>query len=103
MTRTQGGPLSWLSDPNAKSCYSTSAVRNPRGAASRAIPAPTIPPPMISTSQVNVSNALGASALEGTEFMRPSRWHSRLSMRERWSRLPPGALLAIGFISGGAG
>src|SRR6266850_1038040 len=36
--------------PAPKSDLSTSAVRNPRNAASRAIPAPVMPPPMISTS-----------------------------------------------------
>src|SRR6267154_735467 len=36
--------------PAPKSALSTSAVRNPRNAASRAIPAPVMPPPMISTS-----------------------------------------------------
>src|SRR2546422_629231 len=36
--------------PAPKSDLSTSAVRNPRNAASRAIPAPVMPPPMTSTS-----------------------------------------------------
>src|SRR5213592_1822615 len=36
--------------PAPKSDLSTSAVRNPRNAASRAIPAPVMPPPMIRTS-----------------------------------------------------
>src|SRR5258708_7250017 len=36
--------------PAPKSALSTSAVRNPRNAASRAIPAPVMPPPMTSTS-----------------------------------------------------
>src|SRR5881394_1944410 len=36
--------------PAPKSDLSTSAVRNPRNAASRAIPAPVMPPPMISRS-----------------------------------------------------
>src|SRR2546425_9549957 len=44
----------------AKSPLSTSAVRRPRSAASRAIPAPVIPPPMTSTS--TGSAAIDASA-----------------------------------------
>src|SRR2546426_6058012 len=44
----------------AKSPLSTSAVRKPRSAASRAIPAPVIPPPMTSTS--TGSAAIDASA-----------------------------------------
>jgi hypothetical protein len=37
--------------PEAKSSFSTRAVRSPRLAASRATPAPVMPPPMTSTSK----------------------------------------------------
>src|SRR5205823_3665144 len=46
--------------PLAKSPFSTTAVRKPRSAASRAIPAPVIPPPTTSTS--TGSAAIAASA-----------------------------------------
>ncbi len=43
-------PLFAPEDPAAKSFFSTSMVRSPRMAASRAIPVPFTPPPMTSRS-----------------------------------------------------
>src|ERR1700677_2463942 len=46
--------------PEAKSSRSTSAVLRPRLAASRATPAPVIPPPMTSTSNCSEDSAAKA-------------------------------------------
>ena len=47
-----------LDVPLAKSACSTRATRNPRNAASRAMPAPKMPPPMTSTSNSRSANAV---------------------------------------------
>src|ERR1700722_3280024 len=48
--------------PDAKSPFSTRAVRRPRLAASRATPAPVIPPPMTRTSNSSSARRRNASA-----------------------------------------
>ena len=49
--------------PPPKSPLSMSAARKPRKAASRAMPAPVIPPPMTSTSTGSAAIAWSAAAL----------------------------------------
>jgi hypothetical protein len=58
--------------PEAKSAFSMRATRNPRSAASRATPAPVIPPPRIRRSKVS---ALSASTVL---FMKP---HYEITVR----------------------
>ena len=48
--------------PDAKSAFSTSAVRSPRLAASRATPAPVTPPPMTRTSNESPASRVSAVA-----------------------------------------
>jgi len=48
--------------PPPKSPLSTTAVRKPRSAASRAIPAPVIPPPMTRTSTGSAASDASAAA-----------------------------------------
>ena len=48
--------------PEAKSPFSTRAVRNPRLAASSATPAPVTPPPMTSTSNDSSASRRRASS-----------------------------------------
>src|SRR3984957_19940554 len=48
--------------PEAKSSFSTRAVFSPRLAASRATPAPVMPPPMTSTSNSSSARRRNASA-----------------------------------------
>ena len=58
-----------LDVPEAKSRASTRHTDNPRSAASRAIPAPVIPPPITRTSKVSPSNAAKVALRS-----RRSRW-----------------------------
>src|SRR5436309_334114 len=57
----------WLEVPLAKSPLSMSATRKPRNAASRATPAPMIPPPMISTSNRSEARAAKLRFMEWTD------------------------------------
>ena len=54
--------------PDPKSCCSTSTVRSPRMAASRATPAPVMPPPMTSRS---AGWAVSCSSVARTEDRLP--------------------------------
>src|SRR4051794_28249572 len=71
--------------PEAKSSRSISAVRRPREAASRATPAPVMPPPTTTTSNVPVRSAESAS----------DRWNgagcTRAVYEGAWSGTPGGA------------
>src|SRR2546426_12538002 len=58
--------------PPPRSPLSTTALRKPRSAASRAIPAPVIPPPMTSTST-------GSDAIEASAAARV-RWEKGVSL-----------------------
>src|SRR6266511_417325 len=69
--------------PPPKSPLSTSAVRKPRSAASRAIAAPVMPPPITSTSTGSAAMASSAARRVrnengvSTDNSRPSRGHGR--------------------------
>src|SRR4030042_1087481 len=54
--------------PQAKSSFSTSRVRRPRKAASRATPVPIIPPPMMMRSKTLRPRAL-KSLFKGVSFL----------------------------------
>src|SRR4030042_822989 len=58
--------------PLAKSPFSSRATARPRWAASRAMPAPLMPPPMIAMSKVSAWRRAGASARVRVE--KPSVW-----------------------------
>jgi len=60
--------------PPPKSPLSTTAVRKPRSAASRAIPAPVIPPPMTRTSTGSAASDASAAARV--------RWENGVSLVE---------------------
>src|SRR5579884_1791726 len=71
--------------PLPKSPLSTSAVRNPRNAASRATPAPVIPPPITRTST-------GSAAIAASAAVRV-RWENAVSVAiaaSAWPGGPPG-------------
>ena len=81
--------------PAPKSALSTSAVRKPRNAASRAIPAPVMPPPMISTSTgVSTIDARAAARVcsnspplgAGGRFRFPGRGEESNARSQRSSR-----------------
>src|SRR5215470_16271723 len=54
--------LDRLEVPDARSRASTRATRRPRDAASRAAPAPVMPPPMTSTSNRSVASRLSSAS-----------------------------------------
>src|SRR5690606_15600086 len=66
--------------PNARSFISASATLRPRRAASRAIPAPVMPPPMIRTSTGPESRSHMALRVGIVRDVAPAR-----SSRRRWS------------------
>src|SRR6266516_4760331 len=81
--------------PAPKSALSISAVRNPRDAASRAIPAPVMPPPMMSTSTgVSTMEAKAAARVcsnspplgAGGRFRFPGRGEESNAESQRSSR-----------------
>src|SRR6266550_37902 len=75
--------------PAPKSALSTSATRNPRNAASRAIPAPVMPPPMISTST-------GASNIAARDWARVCSNSPPLGAGGRFRTSPPDPPSACG-------
>src|SRR5213592_1657488 len=80
--------------PPPRSPLSTSAVRKPRSAASRAIPAPVIPPPMTSKSTgsaaIEASAAVRVRCEKGVSLVdRSPAWPPRGAMI-RFERLTPG-------------
>src|SRR5207302_7771089 len=75
--------------PAPKSDLSTSAVRNPRNAASRAIPAPVMPPPMIRTS-TGVSTMDAKAAARVCSNSPPLGAGGRFRLPGRGKNLMPG-------------
>src|SRR5882762_117845 len=75
--------------PAPKSDLSTSAVRNPRSAASRAIPAPVMPPPMTSTS-TGVSTMDAQAAARVCSNSPPLGAGGRFRLPGRGKNLMPG-------------
>src|SRR6266849_3952099 len=75
--------------PAPKSALSTSAVRKPRNAASRAIPAPVMPPPMISTS-IGVSTIDARAAARVCSNSPPLGAGGRFRFQEEEKNLMPG-------------
>src|SRR5438093_5149944 len=75
--------------PAPKSDLSTSAVRNPRNAASRAIPAPVMPPPMTSTS-TGVSTMDAQAAARVGSNSPPLGAGGRFRFQEEGKNLMPG-------------
>src|SRR5271154_1995104 len=72
--------------PEAKSCCSINPVFNPRMAASRAMPAPTMPPPIINTS----SGAAVKSARPPARFSLRGWFIGHLQRRRAVARLQQG-------------
>src|SRR5207249_10248376 len=81
--------------PPPKSPLSTRAVRKPRNAASRAIPAPVIPPPMTSTST-------GSAAIDSSAATRVRNENGVSSDNSRPSEIGRASCRERGEISGGA-
>ena len=60
--------------PAAKSSFSTSATDSPRAAASRAMPAPVMPPPITSTSNPSSAIRVRLAVRVCAENGNTSRW-----------------------------